>query len=77
MRRPCVECGAFLLCVGRHYYFEVTAQALDIEDAGVTICGANRAMQVHRLKMAEAPEGQAPRTQPVIRTSREAIEIPE
>jgi hypothetical protein len=38
---------------------------------------ATRAMQVHRLKMAEAPEGQAPRTTPVIRTSREAIEIPD
>lgn len=38
---------------------------------------ANRAMQVHRQKMAEAPDGQAPRTAPVIRSSREAIEIPE
>ena len=38
---------------------------------------ATRSMQVHRLKMAEAPEGQAPRTTPVIRTSREAIEIPD
>jgi guanyl-specific ribonuclease Sa len=24
---------------GRHYYFEVTAHALDIEGARVTICG--------------------------------------
>lgn len=38
---------------------------------------ATRSMQVHRLKMAEAPDGQAPRTTPVIKTSREAIEIPE
>ena len=38
---------------------------------------ANRAMQVHRQKMAEAPEGQAPRTTPVIRSSRETIEIPD
>jgi hypothetical protein len=38
---------------------------------------ATRSMQVHRLKMAEAPEGQAPRTTPVIKTSREAIEIPD
>jgi hypothetical protein len=38
---------------------------------------ATRAMQVHRQRMAEAPDGQAPRTTPVIRTSREAIEIPE
>ena len=38
---------------------------------------ATRAMQVHRLRMAEAPDGQAPRTTPVIKTSREAIEIPE
>lgn len=38
---------------------------------------ATRAMQMHRQKMAEAPEGQAPRTTPVVRTSREAIDIPE
>lgn len=38
---------------------------------------ANRAMQMHREKMGEAPEGQAPRTAPVVRTSREAIDIPE
>ena len=38
---------------------------------------ATRAMQVHRMKMADAPDGQAPRTQPVLRSSREAIEIPE
>jgi hypothetical protein len=34
-------------------------------------------MRVHEMKMAEAPEGQAPRMAPVIRTTREAIEIPE
>jgi hypothetical protein len=38
---------------------------------------ATRAMRVNRMKMAEAPEGQAPRTTPELRTSREAIEIPE
>jgi hypothetical protein len=38
---------------------------------------ANSAMQVHRQKMGEAPDGQAPRTTPVVRTSREAIDIPE
>lgn len=38
---------------------------------------ANQAMQMHRQKMAEAPDGQAPRTTPVERTTREAIDIPE
>lgn len=38
---------------------------------------ANRAMQVHQQTLGQAPEGQAPRTTPVIRSSREAIEIPE
>jgi hypothetical protein len=34
-------------------------------------------MQVHRQKTAETPEGQARRMQPVVKTSREAIEIPD
>jgi hypothetical protein len=38
---------------------------------------ANRAMQVHQKAMAETPEGQAPRMRPVLRSTREAIEIPE
>jgi hypothetical protein len=50
---------------------------LTVEARAEDYAKATRAMQVHRQKMAEAPEGQAPRTAPVIRTSREAIEIPE
>jgi hypothetical protein len=38
---------------------------------------ATRAMTVHRQKMAEAPEGQAPRMDPIVRTTRETIEIPD
>lgn len=38
---------------------------------------ANRAMDVHRRKMGEAPEGQAPRMEPSVRTSRETIQIPD
>jgi hypothetical protein len=38
---------------------------------------ANRAMTVHRQQMSHAPEGQAPRMAPSIRTSREAIQIPD
>ena len=62
MRRPCVECGALFLCpiVSRHYYF---AHALDIEGAGVTIRGANRAMQVHPRKWLK-PRRDRPRGWP-------------
>jgi hypothetical protein len=38
---------------------------------------ATRAMTVHRQKMAEAPDGQAPRMDPIVRTTRETIEIPD
>jgi len=38
---------------------------------------ANRAMMVHRQQMAVAPDGQAPRMAPSIRTTREAIQIPD
>src|SRR5262245_44172773 len=41
------------------------------------LAAANRAMEIHRKQMAETPEGQAPRMAPIIRTSREAIEIPD
>ena len=38
---------------------------------------ATRAMQVHRQKVRETPEGSAPRVVYADRTTREAIEIPE
>lgn len=38
---------------------------------------ANRAMTIHRQRMGESPDGQAPRMAPSIRTSREAIQIPD
>jgi|KBSMisStaDraftv2_1062788.scaffolds.fasta_scaffold03519_8 hypothetical protein len=50
---------------------------LTVEARNDEIQRATRAMQVHRQKMADAPDGQAPRMQPVIRSSREAIEIPD
>jgi hypothetical protein len=34
-------------------------------------------MQVHQRSMAETLEGQAPRMRPILRSTREAIEIPE
>jgi hypothetical protein len=49
---------------------------LTVQARNEEIAAATRAMQVHRQRMAEAPEGQAPRMQPVLRSSREAIEIP-
>jgi hypothetical protein len=41
------------------------------------IQAATRAMQVHRRKVAETPEGSAPRVVYADRTTREAISIPE
>ena len=60
-----------------HRPMRLTAQARK-EDYG----RATRAMQVHREKMAETPEGQHTRMKPVIRSSieplpREAIEVPD
>jgi hypothetical protein len=50
----------------------LTAQARNEE-----IQAATRAMTVHRRKVAETPEGSAPRVVYADRTTREAIEIPE
>jgi hypothetical protein len=50
----------------------LTAQARNEE-----ITEATRAMQVHRLKVAETPEGSAPRIVYANRSSREAIPIPD
>lgn len=50
----------------------LTAQARNEE-----IVAATRAMQVHRRKVAETPEGSAPRVVYADRSSREAISIPE
>jgi len=50
---------------------------LTIEARQEELEAANRAMRVHQKNMAEAPEGQAPRMAPVMRTTREAIEIPD
>jgi hypothetical protein len=50
---------------------------LTVQARNEEIRQATQAMDVHRRRMAEAPEGQAPRTEPTLRTSREAIEIPD
>ena len=45
--------------------------------AGCKYGKATRAMQVHRKKVADTPEGSAPRIVYADRTTREAIEIPD
>lgn len=50
---------------------------LTIEARNEEMSSANRAMQAQHIKAAETPEGQAPRMTPVIKSSRENIEIPD
>jgi len=50
---------------------------LTVEARQEDYVNATRSMEVNRKKMAVAPEGQAPRTEPDLQTERFTIEIPD